>query len=79
MDAQQVVEGGGGINECCAGGIIVLNWWLSVFLDVLQQGLPGFTEVESPISVDVNPSCRYVALEWVQPLPEMCTRDTSSG
>ena len=24
MDAQQVVEGRGGINECCAGGITVL-------------------------------------------------------
>jgi len=24
VDAQQVVEGGGGINECCAGGITVL-------------------------------------------------------
>jgi hypothetical protein len=23
VDAQQVVEGGGGINECCAGGITV--------------------------------------------------------
>ena len=45
MDAQQVVEGGGGINECCAGGITVLYWWLSVFLEVMQQGLPGFAEV----------------------------------
>ena len=26
MDAQQVVEGGGGINECCAGRITVLYW-----------------------------------------------------
>ena len=26
VDAQQVVEGGGGINECCAGGIAVLYW-----------------------------------------------------
>ena len=24
VDAQQVVEGGGGINKCCAGGITVL-------------------------------------------------------
>ena len=24
MDAQQVVEGGGGINKCCAGAITVL-------------------------------------------------------
>ena len=48
MDAQQVVEGGDGINECCAGGITVLYWWLSVFLEVMQQGLPGFAEVESP-------------------------------
>jgi hypothetical protein len=31
VDAQQLVEGGGGINECCAGGITVLYWWLSVF------------------------------------------------
>ena len=53
VDAQQVVEGGGGINECCAGGITVLYWWLSIFLEVMQQGLPGFAEVESPISVDV--------------------------
>jgi hypothetical protein len=54
VDAQQVVEGGGGINECCADGITVLYWWLSVFLEVMQQGLPGFAEFESPpISVDV--------------------------
>ena len=54
MDTQQVVEGGGGINECCAGGgITVLYWWLSVFLGVMQQRLPGLAEVESPISVDV--------------------------
>jgi len=46
VDAQQVVEGGGGINECCAGGITVLYWWLSVFLEVMQQELPGFAEVE---------------------------------
>ena len=26
VDAQQVVGGGGGINECCAGGITVLYW-----------------------------------------------------
>jgi len=26
VDAQQVVEGGGGINKCCAGGITVLYW-----------------------------------------------------
>jgi len=51
VDAQQVVEGGGGINECCASGITVLYWWLSVFLEVMQQGLPGFAEVESPIPV----------------------------
>ena len=50
VDAQQVVEGGGGINKCCAGGIAVLYWWLSVYLDVMQQGLPVFAEVESPIS-----------------------------
>jgi hypothetical protein len=31
----------------------VLYWWLSVFLEVMQQGLPGFAEVETPISVDV--------------------------
>ena len=53
MDSQQVVEGGGGINKCCVGGITVLYWWLSVFLEVMQQRLPGFAEVESPISVDV--------------------------
>ena len=29
----------------------MLYWWLSVFLEVMQQGLPGFAEVESPISV----------------------------
>jgi hypothetical protein len=45
VDAQQVVEGRGGINECCAGGITVLYWWLSVFLEVMQQGFPGFAEV----------------------------------
>ena len=28
---------------CCAG-------WLSVFLEVMQQRLPGFAEVESPKS-----------------------------
>jgi len=38
MDAQQVVEGGGGINECCAGGITVLYWWLSVFLKPQTPG-----------------------------------------
>ena len=27
--------------------------WLSLFLEVMQQRLPGFAEVESPISVDV--------------------------
>ena len=53
VDAQYVVEGGGGINRCCAGGITVLYWWLSVFPEVMQQGLPGFAEVESPISVNV--------------------------
>jgi hypothetical protein len=53
VDAQQVVEGGGGINECCAGGIAVLYWWLSVSLEVMQQGLSGFAEVQSPISVNV--------------------------
>ena len=42
MDAQQLVEGGGGINECCAGGITVLYWWLSVSLEFMQQGFPGF-------------------------------------
>ena len=26
VDAQQVVEGGGGINKCSAGGITVLYW-----------------------------------------------------
>jgi hypothetical protein len=29
------------------------TWWLSLFLEVTQQRLPGFAEVESPISVDV--------------------------
>jgi len=53
VDAQQVVEGGDGINECCAGGITVLYWWLSVFLEVMRQELPGFAEAESPISVNV--------------------------
>ena len=28
----------------------MLNWWLSVFLEVMLQGLLGFSEVESPIS-----------------------------
>jgi len=36
VDAQQVVEGGGGINECCAGGITVLYWWLSLFLEFMN-------------------------------------------
>jgi len=45
------VEGGGGINECCAGGITVLHWWLSVSLEVMQQGLPGFAEVQSRITL----------------------------
>ena len=54
VDAQQVVEGGGGINKCCVGGITVLYWvWLSLFLEFMQQWLPEFAEVESPISVDV--------------------------
>ena len=44
------MERGGGINVCCAGGMTVLNWWLSVFLEVMLQGLLGFSEVESPIS-----------------------------
>ena len=30
-----------------------LYWWLSVLLEVMQQGLPGFAEAESPISVNV--------------------------
>jgi len=30
-----------------------LYWWLSVLLEVMQQGLPGFAEVESRISVNV--------------------------
>ena len=45
MDAQQVVEGGGGINECCAGGITVLYWVAVCFLELMQQWLPGFAEV----------------------------------
>jgi hypothetical protein len=53
VDAQQVLEGGGGTNKCYAGGITVLYWWLSVFLEFMQQGLPGFAEVESHISVEV--------------------------
>jgi hypothetical protein len=44
------VEGGGGINKCCAGGITVLYL---VAVSFMQQRLPGFAEVESPISVDV--------------------------
>ena len=31
----------------------MLYRWLSVSLDVMQQGLPGFAEAESHISVDV--------------------------
>jgi len=27
--------------------------WLSLFLEFMRQWLPGFAEVESPISVDV--------------------------
>jgi len=44
---------GGGINKCCAGGITVLYRWLSVSLEVMHQRLPGFADVESPISVNV--------------------------
>jgi len=47
VDAQQVVEGGVGINECRAGGITALYWWLSVFLEVMQQWLPGFQILEA--------------------------------
>ena len=47
------MEGGGGIIECCASGIAVLYWWLSGFLEVVQQGLPVFAEDGSPISVYV--------------------------
>ena len=31
----------------------MLYWWLYVFLEFMQQWLPRFAEVESPISVDV--------------------------
>ena len=34
-------------------GSLCYTGWLSVFLVVMQQGIPGFAEVESPISVDV--------------------------
>ena len=34
-------------------GSLCYTWWLSVSLEVMQQGLPGFAEVESPISVNV--------------------------
>ena len=32
VDTQHVVEGGGGINECCAGGITVLYGGCLFFL-----------------------------------------------
>jgi hypothetical protein len=35
------------------GGSLCYTGWLSVFLGVMQQRLPGFAEVESPICVDV--------------------------
>ena len=38
---------------CGWGGSLCYTGWLSVFLGVMQQGLPGFAEVESPICVDV--------------------------
>jgi len=34
-------------------GSLYYTRWLSLFLDFKQQWLPGFAEVESPISVDV--------------------------
>ena len=34
-------------------GSLCYTWWLSVFLEFMQQWLAGFAEAESPISVDV--------------------------
>ena len=34
-------------------GSLYYAWWLSLFVEVMQQRLPGFAEVESPISDDV--------------------------
>jgi len=34
-------------------GSLCYTWLLSLFLEVMQQRLPRFAEVESPISVDV--------------------------
>ena len=34
-------------------GSLLCTQWLSAFLEVMQQRLPGFAEVQSPISVDV--------------------------
>jgi len=34
-------------------GSLYCTRWLSLFLEVTQLRLPGFAEVESPISVDV--------------------------
>ena len=34
-------------------GSLCYTWWLSLFIEFMQQWLPGFAEVESPISVDV--------------------------
>jgi hypothetical protein len=45
VDEQHVVEGGGSINKCCAGGITVLYWWLSLFTEFMQQWLPEFAEL----------------------------------
>ena len=34
-------------------GSLYYTGWLSVFLEVMQQGLPGFADAEFPISVNV--------------------------
>ena len=48
VDAQQVVEGGGGINKCRAGGITVLYWWLSLFLSLCSSGFQDLLRLNPP-------------------------------
>jgi hypothetical protein len=40
--------------------------WPSLFLEFLQQWFPGFAEVESPISVNVNLDTKTLGLYRLQ-------------
>jgi len=43
------VEGGGGINKCCAGGIIVLYWVADSFsLCLRSSGFQDFLSLNPP-------------------------------